>query len=607
MKKFKFVRSNKFYIIVFVTLLVLFYMSASYVKFLAQTKDRLEKENFSLVALGMQKNLEQMIVVKQKSTVAMALSLANDAVFIQNVKEKNFEEFNFKKLLNNYREYTLYKNIWIQVVDKEGNTLYKSWSDEKNENLLNFRPDIKKALIDQKIVTSISTGRHNLSLRAIVPLFCSVGFVGAIEIISHFNSISLTLKESAIDSVVLVDKHYKEQLKYPATGLFVGEYYVANYDAPLYLRNLLEGDVAKYYKDGFIIENGKLIVSYLLRDIDNKPIGSYVMARPLADVSSAGLELYIFKWIAFSVFVVMGVMIFFSSLLYYSKSKSKKYYENIINNSSNIIFINDESGTIKVNNTFLRYFKEFQSFEEFKYSHRCVAEFFKNEDGYIGTNTHGVFWIDYLLENKKKKNSVKIEIAGDVKYFSISASLISSDPNHYAIIMSDITEQENYKQELEHRTITDSLTGIKNRRYFHENMKIECSKAFRYGSPFCVIMFDIDFFKKVNDEHGHIVGDEVLKEYTRFIATSLRDSDIFCRIGGEEFIILLPHVELKNALLKAERIRKSVEEHKKVLPITMSFGVAQYSMGEDEDTLFKRVDEALYKAKESGRNKVVEA
>ena len=117
-------------------------------------------------------------------------------------------------------------------------------------------------------------------------------------------------------------------------------------------------------------------------------------------------------------------------------------------------------------------------------------------------------------------------------------------------------------------------------------------------------MFDIDFFKKINDKYGHDAGDRVLQEYSLLIQNSLRDSDTLCRIGGEEFIIILPQTEKKDAQKLAEKLRKLVEKTKLTVSLTISLGVSEYIPGEDIDSLIKRADKALYRAKNGGRNRV---
>jgi diguanylate cyclase len=595
----------KIYLIVLITFGILTFISFQYIDFLKQKKDLFESQTYEASAQYMQDLLTQMIEVKQKSTAAIALSLANDKQFIDDVARKNLKTFAFEKLSEEFRTHTLYKNIWVQVFDDKANVLYRSWTDKNQENVFNVRKDIQDVIAFKKVVTSINPGRHSLSIRAIVPLFTQEKFVGMIEIISHFNSISKTLKKSDIDSLVVLKEEFTSQLKYPMTEMFLDGYYIANFDASKSLQNYLhQQGIESYLNNSYRVENGFIIVSCELKDVHSNPVGYYIMLKKLSDISNIGIEFYMFKWIALSVMIVMALVIILSAVLYYTKARDKEYYQKIINGSSNIIFINNPFETIEVNDTFYKYFKEFRSFEEFKQEHRCISEYFLLEEGCLRQTMDGVNWLEYLITHRGGKNSVKMELAGEIRYFSISASLISQEKQHYAIIMSDITEQETYKQELEHLTITDTLTGIGNRRYFQNKMAEECSRATRYKYPFSLILFDIDYFKQVNDEHGHNTGDEVLKEYTNLITPMLRENDIFCRIGGEEFIILLPHVDEAAAQKIAQKLRLAIQEHQKIVPITMSFGVTQYINGEDEESVFQRVDKALYKAKENGRNRV---
>jgi diguanylate cyclase (GGDEF)-like protein len=118
-------------------------------------------------------------------------------------------------------------------------------------------------------------------------------------------------------------------------------------------------------------------------------------------------------------------------------------------------------------------------------------------------------------------------------------------------------------------------------------------------------MFDIDFFKKVNDTYGHDVGDMVLKEYSHLIKSLIRNEDIFCRIGGEEFMLILPETNLEASHIIVEKLRQAVESFECEVQVTMSFGLVQYIASETEQELYSRVDKALYKAKHSGRNRVV--
>jgi diguanylate cyclase len=178
------------------------------------------------------------------------------------------------------------------------------------------------------------------------------------------------------------------------------------------------------------------------------------------------------------------------------------------------------------------------------------------------------------------------------------------------IVVHDVTELANYEQKLMELNIRDGLTGIYNRRYFDSQLSAECERHRRYGRELSLIIMDIDFFKSINDTHGHQCGDQVLKTVAGGIASSIRKSDCMARYGGEEFACLLPETGLKNALLVAENFRKHVEETAIIhqgadIRVTVSLGVSGYAPGDSSETLLERADRALYQAKRTGRNKVV--
>lgn len=174
----------------------------------------------------------------------------------------------------------------------------------------------------------------------------------------------------------------------------------------------------------------------------------------------------------------------------------------------------------------------------------------------------------------------------------------------------DITARKTLERELLHSSKFDYLTGVYNRAYFVEFFEKELIRARRYEHELSMVMIDADNFKRVNDNHGHIVGDQVLKWLCSAIGTSLRKTDVFGRIGGEEFAILLPETGPEGATKLAERIRASVEEAKFTskavsMNMTISLGVSSLADQDDGDSLFKRSDDALLEAKTGVKNRVV--
>jgi len=172
---------------------------------------------------------------------------------------------------------------------------------------------------------------------------------------------------------------------------------------------------------------------------------------------------------------------------------------------------------------------------------------------------------------------------------------------------------KNAQVELQRLAETDFLTGIANNRRFFEDGEREIQRARRYGHTLVALMLDLDHFKKVNDTHGHAAGDKVLVAMTDTFRHLLRDIDVFGRLGGEEFAILLPETDLAGGRATAERLRTAIAETQidaghRILKITISIGVALLSPDDAGlDSVLKRADDAMYEAKRHGRNRVVAA
>ena len=165
---------------------------------------------------------------------------------------------------------------------------------------------------------------------------------------------------------------------------------------------------------------------------------------------------------------------------------------------------------------------------------------------------------------------------------------------------------ENANAGLKHLASTDELTGAENRRQFETTISNHMALAKRHGDPLCLVMFDLDYFKNVNDTYGHNVGDQVLAELSDVVRSSLRAGDVFARWGGEEFLIMLPHCALDNGARIAEGLRQRFAQHEfsSVGHVTASFGVAQWQPGESAIDWIVRVDRSMYVAKDAGRNQV---
>ena len=167
-----------------------------------------------------------------------------------------------------------------------------------------------------------------------------------------------------------------------------------------------------------------------------------------------------------------------------------------------------------------------------------------------------------------------------------------------------------YHEEIYRMTISDGLTAVSNVRYMNQFLEREFARSRRYGRDLCVLMLDIDHFKRINDELGHLTGDHVLREIAQLIGRRVRREELLARYGGEEFALVLPETQVDGALRYAEALRRLIENHVfkfegNVVRVTCSIGVAGFdpNMGKPMD-LVRKADEKLYVAKRGGRNRV---
>jgi len=181
-------------------------------------------------------------------------------------------------------------------------------------------------------------------------------------------------------------------------------------------------------------------------------------------------------------------------------------------------------------------------------------------------------------------------------------------------IILDINQRKVMEQELERLATHDPLTGLYNRRELEQQLKDELARAIRYKRPLSLLWLDVDHFKRINDRHGHLAGDEVLRRLSRLLQSRVRTIDYVARYGGEELVIVLPEVDENESLEMAERLRRLIESNPipiagdMEVKVTVSIGVASFPVhGRETAQLFKKADEAMYRAKQQGRNQVVGA
>ncbi len=207
-----------------------------------------------------------------------------------------------------------------------------------------------------------------------------------------------------------------------------------------------------------------------------------------------------------------------------------------------------------------------------------------------------------------ESKDMEIMLNGNKMYAAVTSAKTSFN-NRQAVLIGlfDISEQKQAEQVFRSLAITDKLTGLYNRYYFEKRAADEIALSDKYNEPLSMLMLDLDHFKNVNDMYGHQMGDDVLQKTAAIIKGATRKSDYVFRVGGEEFVVLMPNTNVDSADVVAEKIRKALEKniHPVAGKITASLGVAERNKDEHLQDWYRRVDKALYCAKEGGRNCVV--
>lgn len=266
----------------------------------------------------------------------------------------------------------------------------------------------------------------------------------------------------------------------------------------------------------------------------------------------------------------------------------------------------------------------------------------KKLKNFLGVNAAKEFEDKYhraLELNESITEDERVEVDGKVRYWNTMVTPLHdkiNDKKYVFGIAREVTELITTKEKLEHLNnnleekikektkklrhanrnlkklaFIDTLTNIGNRRYFLEHAHTIIALTKRLRTPLTLLYIDLDYFKKINDTHGHDFGDQILSEFGVLIKSISRESDILCRYGGEEFILLLPFTSIFTGIELAERLQQQLKEYKFnhnniSTKITLSVGISSFDFESDTiDSLIKKADEALYSAKNNGRNQIV--
>ncbi len=289
-----------------------------------------------------------------------------------------------------------------------------------------------------------------------------------------------------------------------------------------------------------------------------------------------------------------------------------KQIKSILDAQDNIVIVTDGNNIHNINKRFLEFFN-YKDLEDFQSSRKEISGYFLKGEGVFNTEvlSNGEHWFQYMMLHLNEIDRIvkmKRQSDGNERIFTVNIDNFEEKDEYYVISFTDITELKEKSNLLEYQATHDTLTGLFNRQKFHDIFSKEVRRDKRYKNSLSMIIYDIDHFKQVNDTYGHLIGDDILRDISKLVASTIREHDTVVRWGGEEFIILLPQTNLEGAINTAKKLQDviaSYENSNLNKPITLSFGVTLLKDDDTEDSIIKRADEALYEAKRSGRNKIV--
>ena len=322
-------KRNVFIAVFSFLILTIFVLYGTYYYILDKQKILLDS-TYNLTNTNILKLTEKFLDNKINTTLAIALSLVKDYELHKLMATQEYDKFNYNDISQQIKDNTKFKNIWIQIIDKNENSIYRSWSDKKGDNLF-FRKDLKNFVEDKKVSTSISVGLYSMTIKARAPIIDEENnFLGALEIISQFNSIANDLKENKIDSVIIADKKYNEIIQLPFSKIFIDDYYVANVNVNKELITYLQRNkIEKYLKiNNYIIENNYLISKFDLYNNKNERLGYILNFVKLNDIDIRIVESFKIQTIMISAIDLIIMLFLFLIYLYTSYLRLLRIQEN---------------------------------------------------------------------------------------------------------------------------------------------------------------------------------------------------------------------------------------------------------------------------------------
>jgi diguanylate cyclase (GGDEF)-like protein/PAS domain S-box-containing protein len=551
--------------------------------------------------------LQDGLETKLKSRVNSILYKNNSELKLEAVRNKDYQAIqalfktDFETATSEIEGFAI-----MQIFDRNGISLGRLHDNlHSGDDLSEFRDCVKDIIKNPRVSSFFEVGRHGLAFRHITPIYEGETIIGFLEL-GIKPSIIIKNIQKVFDSKMYFFVKEEFTVAHKKEKISSGKYKLCNLcstqdDFITSAIKLLTLD-QNNHKDLFVHGNTYSIIQKPIFDALNQHIGKIIIFNDITTYKQQ-LNMLIIKSIALLI-ITLTVTYFLlneyiTKIFHQIQQKTKELQRlNDIISKSALYTTTDLKGNITY-----------------------ISEAFANLTGYnkellIGKN-HRIFrhksmskeFFDNLWKTIQKNERFVGEIQNYSKDGTSYWTKIVIDPmfddNGNKIGYSSYRENITDKKELEYISSHDTLTGIYNRRAFVKQLQTQIKSASRYKEPFGFIMFDIDYFKKINDTYGHQVGDTILITISNTIQDNLREDDFFARWGGEEFVIIAKYSDINSLIHLIQKLQTKLFETSfaPVEQLTCSFGITIYTDGDDDESIVKRADQALYLAKENGRNR----
>lgn len=498
--------------------------------------------------------------------------------------------------------------IIMQFHAPDGNSILRvHMKDKFGDNIATLRPMLRKIHQEHRMISGFEGGLGGIAFRVIMPIFDEERYIGAVEYgidVGYF--VDRIKRLSGSESIVMIHKGSLGAADRQLYAGGIGHYFYSTdlKDKKALMEHYAFQNVHLEPRRIDIESKSYEINPLFLQDSKNGDLGVIIAINDVSGASQNTIDVLIG-----SVLVTVAMMILLWGLFEYTFNGligkvdlQERYINTILDSQQNIVIVTDGFEIIYANRPFFDYLGV-DTLKTFKREHACICEYFESDESgqYLMPTIEGMVWTEYLLLNESQEKQAKMTVDGKTSIFTVTSKKMDYKGKiRHVVVFTDITR-------LNELATLDVLTGVANRFQFDKVLDYSITLSQRNGRALSIMLIDIDHFKAVNDTYGHLVGDEVLKKLAKILTDGIRKSDLIARWGGEEFVVLLPDSELISSVKLAESLRIKVAESDftPVEKMTCSIGIVQWNEGDTPDQLLKRVDEKLYVAKESGRNRVI--